>query len=90
VDRIQNIFGGMASEDFGKMPRTCNGVGLVHGRRRIRRDSRLLECRARRTVRFRLREHLERLARSMKMVRLPLPYSVEQLTDAIIDLFARE
>jgi len=39
---------------------------------------------------FRLREHLERLARSMKMVRLPLPYSVEQLTDAIIRSLARE
>jgi branched-chain amino acid aminotransferase len=35
---------------------------------------------------FRLREHLERLERSMKLVRLPLPYSVGQLTEAIIDL----
>jgi branched-chain amino acid aminotransferase len=35
---------------------------------------------------FRLREHLERLARSMKLVRLPLRYSVEDITDAIVDL----
>jgi branched-chain amino acid aminotransferase len=35
---------------------------------------------------FRLREHLERLARSMKLVRLPLAFSVEDLTAAIIDL----
>jgi branched-chain amino acid aminotransferase len=35
---------------------------------------------------FRLREHLERLARSMKLVRLPLAYSVDDLTKAIIDL----
>lgn len=35
---------------------------------------------------FRLREHLERLARSMKLVRLPLDYSVEQLTEVIVDL----
>lgn len=35
---------------------------------------------------FRLREHLERLARSMKLVRLPLPYSVDDLTTAIVDL----
>lgn len=35
---------------------------------------------------FRLREHLERLARSMKLVRLPLEYSLEALTEAILDL----
>ena len=35
---------------------------------------------------FRLREHLDRLERSMKLVRLPLEYSVEELTDAIVDL----
>jgi branched-chain amino acid aminotransferase len=35
---------------------------------------------------FRLREHLERLARSMKLVRLPLRYSLEELTEAISDL----
>jgi branched-chain amino acid aminotransferase len=35
---------------------------------------------------FRLREHLERLARSMKLVRLPLAYSVDELTRAIVDL----
>lgn len=35
---------------------------------------------------FRLREHLERLARSMKLVRLPLDYGLETLTDAVIDL----
>lgn len=35
---------------------------------------------------FRLREHLERLARSMKLVRLPHVYSVAELTAAIIDL----
>lgn len=35
---------------------------------------------------FRLREHLERLARSMKLVRLPLDYSVDELVDAVQDL----
>ncbi|MDQ3778968.1 MAG: branched-chain amino acid transaminase [Chloroflexota bacterium] len=35
---------------------------------------------------FRLREHLDRLAQSMKLVRLPLDYSIEELTDAILDL----
>jgi len=35
---------------------------------------------------FRLREHLERLARSMKLVRLPLDYSVETLTSEIVAL----
>ena len=35
---------------------------------------------------FRLREHLERLARSMRLVRLPLDYSLDQLTEATLDL----
>lgn len=35
---------------------------------------------------FRLREHLERLEDSMKLVRLRLDYSVDELTAAIIDL----
>lgn len=35
---------------------------------------------------FRLREHLERLARSMKLVRLPLHYALDELTEAIRDL----
>ena len=35
---------------------------------------------------FRLREHLERLARSMKMVRLQLHYSVDELTVTIVAL----
>jgi branched-chain amino acid aminotransferase len=35
---------------------------------------------------FRLREHLERLHRSMKLVRLPIRYSVAELTEAIIEL----
>jgi branched-chain amino acid aminotransferase len=35
---------------------------------------------------FRLREHLERLARSMKLVRLPLNYSLQELTNATCDL----
>src|SRR3954471_7440131 len=35
---------------------------------------------------FRLREHLERLHRSMRLVRLPVHYSVELLTDAITGL----
>jgi branched-chain amino acid aminotransferase len=35
---------------------------------------------------FRLQEHLERLARSMKLVRLPLDYSLETLTAAIVEL----
>jgi branched-chain amino acid aminotransferase len=35
---------------------------------------------------FRLREHLERLERSMRLVRLPLEYSLDVLTDAIVDL----
>ncbi len=35
---------------------------------------------------FRLQEHLERLMRSMKLVRLPIHYSVEELTKATVDL----
>ncbi|HUG60323.1 MAG TPA: branched-chain amino acid transaminase, partial [Methylomirabilota bacterium] len=35
---------------------------------------------------FRLREHLDRLVRSTKLVRLGLPYSVEELTEAIVSL----
>ena len=35
---------------------------------------------------FRLREHLERLHRSMRLVRLPVNYSVPELTDAITKL----
>jgi branched-chain amino acid aminotransferase len=35
---------------------------------------------------FRLQEHLERLARSMKLVRLPLHYPLDELTSVIIDL----
>ena len=35
---------------------------------------------------FRLREHLERLARSMKMVRLDLHYPVDELSETILDL----
>ncbi len=35
---------------------------------------------------FRLREHLERLAQSMKLVRLSLDYSTEELTDVILNL----
>jgi branched-chain amino acid aminotransferase len=35
---------------------------------------------------FRLREHLERLERSMRLVRLTQEYSLEQLTAAILDL----
>ncbi len=35
---------------------------------------------------FRLQEHLDRLVRSMKLVRLPLEYPVEALTEAILDL----
>jgi branched-chain amino acid aminotransferase len=35
---------------------------------------------------FRLREHLDRLEQSMRLVRLPLDYSVDELTDAITDL----
>jgi branched-chain amino acid aminotransferase len=35
---------------------------------------------------FRLREHLERLARSMKLVRLPLRFSLDELTEAVCDL----
>src|SRR5215212_9575602 len=35
---------------------------------------------------FRLREHLERLARSMKLVRLGLHYTLEELTEATHDL----
>lgn len=35
---------------------------------------------------FRLREHLERLERSMKLVRLPLAWSVDELNEVIIDL----
>jgi branched-chain amino acid aminotransferase len=35
---------------------------------------------------FRLREHLERLERSMRLVRFTLDYDLDQLTDAIIHL----
>jgi branched-chain amino acid aminotransferase len=35
---------------------------------------------------FRLREHLERLERSMRLVRLNLDYTLDELTDAIDDL----
>ncbi len=35
---------------------------------------------------FRLREHLERLQRSMKLVHLPLDYSLETLIDATVEL----
>ena len=35
---------------------------------------------------FRLREHMERLLESMKLVRLPLDYSVDQLIDASVAL----
>ncbi len=35
---------------------------------------------------FRLQEHLERLERSMRLVRLRLDYSLDELTDAILDL----
>ncbi len=35
---------------------------------------------------FRLQEHMDRLARSMKLVRLPLGYSVDALIGEIIDL----
>ncbi|HEY5506096.1 MAG TPA: branched-chain amino acid transaminase [Coriobacteriia bacterium] len=37
---------------------------------------------------FRLTEHMERLARSAKMMRMELPYSVEQLVDATLALIA--
>jgi branched-chain amino acid aminotransferase len=35
---------------------------------------------------FRMREHLERLERSMRLVRLPISYSIEELTEATVDL----
>ena len=35
---------------------------------------------------FRLREHLERLERSMRLVRFKLEYDLDELTDATIDL----
>src|SRR5918993_5619055 len=35
---------------------------------------------------FRLREHLERLERSMRLVRFTLDYDLDQLTDATTDL----
>jgi branched-chain amino acid aminotransferase len=35
---------------------------------------------------FRLREHLERLVDSTRLVRLDLPYTVDQLTDTIVEL----
>jgi branched-chain amino acid aminotransferase len=35
---------------------------------------------------FRLTEHMERLARSAKMMRMPLPYTVEELVDATLEL----
>jgi len=38
---------------------------------------------------FRLDAHLERLALSMKMVRMTLPYSLEQMKEATLDLLIR-
>lgn len=38
---------------------------------------------------FRLREHLERLERSAATLRIALPYSVEQLTEIVLDLLRR-
>ncbi|MCD6028921.1 MAG: branched-chain amino acid aminotransferase [Thermomicrobiales bacterium] len=38
---------------------------------------------------FRFREHLERLERSMRLVRLGLDYSLDELTAATVDLFAQ-
>ncbi len=35
---------------------------------------------------FRLQEHLERLERSMRLVRLPLEYTVDELSSVILDL----
>lgn len=35
---------------------------------------------------FRLNEHMQRLADSAKIYRMPLPYSVEQLNDAVVEL----
>lgn len=35
---------------------------------------------------YRLQEHLERLHRSMRLVRLPIDYSIDELTDAIVAL----
>ena len=35
---------------------------------------------------FRLREHLERLERSMRLVRFKLEYDLDELTDVIVDL----
>ena len=37
---------------------------------------------------FRLTEHMERLARSAKMMRMPLPYTVEELVAATLELIA--
>jgi branched-chain amino acid aminotransferase len=37
---------------------------------------------------FRLTEHMERLARSAKMMRMPLPYTVEQMVEATFELIA--
>jgi branched-chain amino acid aminotransferase len=37
---------------------------------------------------FRLRDHLERLAQSARLVRMQLPYSVEELRSACLDLIA--
>ena len=37
---------------------------------------------------FRLTEHMERLARSAKMMRMTMPYSVDKLVDATKELIA--
>ncbi|MCD8317118.1 MAG: branched-chain amino acid transaminase [Eggerthellaceae bacterium] len=38
---------------------------------------------------FRLRDHMERLARSCKIAKIPLPYTVDELIDATVELIRK-
>jgi branched-chain amino acid aminotransferase len=58
------------------------GTGVFEGIRAYAQDGGGLAV-------FRLREHLERLELSAATLRIDLPYSVEQLTDIVLDLLRR-
>ena len=60
---------------------------MVDDRSSIRRNPGILECQNEEELYvFRLREHMERLHRSMKLVRLPIEYSVDELCNVTTEL----
>ena len=59
------------------------GVSVFEGIRAYRRAS------GDQLLVFRLEPHLERLRQSMKVLRLPLPYEVEELGEALLELVRR-